>query len=232
MISNGTGNNEEEEEYEAVGVNQRHLIDKILARYATEFTLFRELCQNADDAKASKMTIEFTSESKSSTTAEGEVRRRGSSGSSNAAAPAQAKKKKRSRGIWGLLKSAVASAVEQIADVDAPSRVEKFYTAVTVKNDGDAFSDADWNRVKNIASGNPDESKVGFFGVGFYSVFSLAEEPKIVSGDRSLGFFWKGDQLFVSRVPRDGAHSALWTAADAGWTSFQLVSREPEPMPS
>jgi hypothetical protein len=38
---------------EAVEVNQRGLIEKILARYSGEYTVFRELLQNADDAQAS-----------------------------------------------------------------------------------------------------------------------------------------------------------------------------------
>ena len=40
---------------EAITVNQRALIDKILARYAAEFTVFRELLQNADDAGATRV---------------------------------------------------------------------------------------------------------------------------------------------------------------------------------
>lgn len=38
---------------EAVEVNQRGLIEKILARYSGDYTVFRELLQNADDAQAS-----------------------------------------------------------------------------------------------------------------------------------------------------------------------------------
>ncbi len=45
---------------ESVSVNQRHLIDKILARYSTEFTIFRELLQNSNDAGASQVVIKFT----------------------------------------------------------------------------------------------------------------------------------------------------------------------------
>ena len=41
---------------EAITVNQRALIDKILARYSAEFTVFRELLQNADDAGAVSYT--------------------------------------------------------------------------------------------------------------------------------------------------------------------------------
>ncbi|KAG1718293.1 hypothetical protein EDB19DRAFT_952071 [Suillus lakei] len=42
-----------------VEVNQRALVDKVLARYPEEFTVFRELLQNADDARATKVSIEF-----------------------------------------------------------------------------------------------------------------------------------------------------------------------------
>jgi hypothetical protein len=53
LLSSGT-------QEEKVQVNQRHLIDKILARYSAEFTIFRELLQNSNDAGASSVIIEFT----------------------------------------------------------------------------------------------------------------------------------------------------------------------------
>lgn len=37
-----------------------------------------------------------------------------------------------------------------------------------VKNNGQAFREEDWQRLKRIAEGNPDETKIGAFGVGFY----------------------------------------------------------------
>ncbi|KAF8555454.1 hypothetical protein OG21DRAFT_1483894 [Imleria badia] len=42
-----------------VEVNQRALIHKILARYPGQFTLFRELLQNSDDAQSSTVEIHF-----------------------------------------------------------------------------------------------------------------------------------------------------------------------------
>jgi HSP90 family molecular chaperone len=53
------------------------------------------------------------------------------------------------------------------------------------------------------SEGNPDESTVGMFGVGFYSVFSLSEEPIITSGQRYTVFTWKGNQLttFAAELP-------------------------------
>lgn len=40
-------------------VNQRALIDKVLARYSGEFTVFRELLQNSDDARSEEVEIRF-----------------------------------------------------------------------------------------------------------------------------------------------------------------------------
>ncbi len=45
-----------------VEVNQRALVDKLLARYKGDFTVFRELIQNADDAKATEIEIEVCSD--------------------------------------------------------------------------------------------------------------------------------------------------------------------------
>lgn len=45
---------------EAVEVNQRGLIEKILARYSGDYTVFRELLQNADDAQASVRHIHLS----------------------------------------------------------------------------------------------------------------------------------------------------------------------------
>lgn len=44
---------------EAVTVNQRALVEKILARYSGENTLYRELLQNADDASATTVELHF-----------------------------------------------------------------------------------------------------------------------------------------------------------------------------
>jgi HSP90 family molecular chaperone len=145
-----------------VSVNQRHLIDKILARYSTEFTIFRELLQNSNDAGASSATIIFRTNKK--------------------------------------------------------NRVE----TIEYKNNGRPFLPEDWARLRKIAEGNPDEQKIGFFGVGFYSLFSIAEEPFISSGNQCMAFFWKGDQLYtkVGEMPK---YEEL--------TTFLLEMREPEELP-
>src|SRR5262245_36502492 len=47
------------EDEEAVTVDTRALIDKVLARYSGEWTTLRELIQNAADAQATKVVVKF-----------------------------------------------------------------------------------------------------------------------------------------------------------------------------
>jgi len=92
-----------------------------------------------------------------------------------------------------------------------------------VKNDGVSFREEDWQRLKRIAEGNPDETKIGAFGVGFYSVFSECEEPFVSSGSEAMAFYWKGNQLFTrrGRLPKHDP-----------FTTFLLEYRTPtEPPP-
>ncbi|KAI9221451.1 hypothetical protein BC828DRAFT_404910 [Blastocladiella britannica] len=98
------------------------------------------------------------------------------------------------------------------------------FCALSYRNNGRIFTDADWHRLKSIAEGNPDETKIGFFGVGFYSLFSVCEEPFVRSGDTCLGFFWRGDALFAKRgkIPADQVDH---------WTNFSLDLREPQELP-
>lgn len=78
---------------------------------------------------------------------------------------------------------------------------------LVVSNNGEAFSSADWNRLKSIADGNPDETKIGAFGVGFYSVFADCDQPFVVSGNRTMAFYWKGNTLStkVATIPAEQA---------------------------
>ncbi|KAI9831960.1 MAG: hypothetical protein M1826_002688 [Phylliscum demangeonii] len=147
---------------EAVTVNTRALIDKVLARYSGEWTTLRELIQNASDASASKVTIRF--ETSPSTTV-----------------PAP---------------SSVDSSV-LIKHVCLHHTLKR----LVVSNDGHPFQPSDWSRLKRIAEGNPDETKIGAFGVGFYSVFADCEEPLVRSGSEALAFYWKSNALFTRRLP-------------------------------
>ena len=59
-------------------------------------------------------------------------------------------------------------------------RTPKRFTALSVTNrGGKMFDDGGWDRIVEIATGNPDENSVGHFGVGFYSVFAASELPRI-----------------------------------------------------
>jgi hypothetical protein len=147
-----------------VEVNQRALIDKILARYASAGAVYRELLQNSNDADATTAEIYF------STSKDGNI-------------------------------------VEQ----------------VVYRNNGMPFRTQDWSRLRKIAEGNPDVSKVGAFGVGAYTMFSICEEPLVISGTEALAFVWKGDALWTKSAPSK--------AKATPWTSFVLPSRDPYPLP-
>jgi hypothetical protein len=143
---------------EAVTVNTRALIDKVLARYSGDWTTLRELIQNAADASATKVVIRLET----------------------------------------LPSKTVA--LPQNADKPALlSHVVSHHTLyrLVVSNNGHSFADSDWARLKRIAEGNPDETKIGAFGVGFYSVFADCEEPFVISGDKTMAFVWKGNSLFT-----------------------------------
>ena len=68
-----------------------------------------------------------------------------------------------------------------------------------MSNDGSPFTSLDWSRLRNIAEGNPDETKIGAFGVGFYSVFSDCDQPFVISGNHTMAFYWKGNALFTKK---------------------------------
>ena len=148
------------EEEEAVTVNTRALIDKVLARYSGEWTTLRELIQNAADAQAKKVTIRFET-----------------------------------------LPSASVPLPQSQNPSDHLRHVLLHHTLKTllVSNDGDVFGENDWQRLKRIAEGNPDETKIGAFGVGFYSVFADCETPFVSSGKQTMAFYWKKDSLFTRR---------------------------------
>lgn len=153
-------------EFEQVSVNQRALIDKILARYASAGAVYRELLQNSNDANATEAEVHFTTKGEKNIVAQVEYR-----------------------------------------------------------NNGMPFRPQDWARLKKIAEGNPDESKIGAFGVGAYTMFSICEEPIVLSGNQALAFVWKGDALWTKTVDTN-------REKDNKWTTFVLPSRDPYPLPS
>jgi len=197
-----------------VEVNQRALIDKVLARYSGEFTVFRELLQNADDAGATAVQIMFE-------TTQFLNRRK-------AAATEGANEDSRRPGATMLPRTS-RDGNDTSAEAGSSSSVDRPLPALkdivigqwTFKNNGTIFREEDWNRLKKIggysilvvmsdytlrflidlclpAEGNPDEQKIGAFGVGFYSLFSVTEEPFVTSGTNWMGFYWKDGKDQVS----------------------------------
>lgn len=178
---------------ETVEVNQRALIDKVLARYSGEFTVFRELLQNSDDAQSSVVEIYFETEEY--------LRRKNGE-----------------------------DAMQPEDGVGFPDLKATPVSQWTFRNNGIVFRDEDWNRLRKIAEGNPDEEKIGAFGVGFYSLFSVTEEPFVISGGHGMQFYWKdktGDQLLVRR----GDLPSKDALQPNPWTTFEMTLREQGPVP-
>ncbi|KWU45472.1 hypothetical protein RHOSPDRAFT_28836 [Rhodotorula sp. JG-1b] len=178
---------------EQVSVNQRALVEKILARYSGEYTVFRELLQNSDDAAATNVELHFRARSGTDTSED---------------------------------------KLPTYASDSLPDLTTAKVNSIMVRNDGFVFRGEDWSRLTEIASGNPDETKIGAFGVGFYALFSLCDEPVVSSGNKVVGFYWKngGDQLYVKSAV---AEAGLRDVSDEGkpWTTFSMDVREPAPMP-
>ena len=80
--------------------------------------------------------------------------------------------------------------------------------ALIVMDDGAGFSPEAWERLVTIASGNPDPNKVGGFGVGFYSVFGVTDNPIVKSRTAELHFRWENDGLVVDRFDRPEAKTS------------------------
>lgn len=114
-----------------------------------------------------------------------------------------------------------------------PNLTKHLIHRIVARNDGIVFRDQDWARLRKIAEGNPDENKIGAFGVGFYSLWSICDAPVVVSGDTIMGFNWSErnpDQLVTRRGQNPSAKTDVTTSGKP-WTSFIMDVREPEPMP-
>jgi hypothetical protein len=103
-----------------------------------------------------------------------------------------------------------------------------------VTNNGQPFTTADWSRLKSIADGNPDETKIGAFGVGFYSVFADCDEPFVVSGDKAMAFYWKGNTLStkMSTVPPEQATPSTTFSLDYRQANQASPSFNPSKLPN
>ncbi|KAG8848062.1 hypothetical protein FRC20_002634 [Serendipita sp. 405] len=117
---------------ESVEVNQRALIDKVLARYSGEFTVFRELLQNADDAAATAVQIIFETKDY--------LERHKSTNSNEIKEGASV-----SNGISTISGGEVAD-----TDRPLPNLKDIILAQWTFKNNGTIFREEDWNRLKKI----------------------------------------------------------------------------------
>lgn len=61
-------------------------------------------------------------------------------------------------------------------------------------------------------------------------MFSICEEPLVISGDQALLFHWKGDALFT-KTAQNATESDV-APGNRPWTKFVLPSRDPYPLPS
>ncbi|CAM1508200.1 Fc.00g050480.m01.CDS01 [Cosmosporella sp. VM-42] len=161
------------EDEEAVTVDTRALIDKVLARYSGEWTTLRELIQNAADAQATTVSVK-----------------------------------------WETLPSTQVPLPNTTDRSELLKHVLSNHTLrrLVVQNDGQPFTSTDWGRLKRIAEGNPDETKIGAFGVGFYSVFADCEEPFVSSGSEAMAFYWKGNALFTKKSQLQADQASKHTA--------------------
>jgi hypothetical protein len=105
---------------------------------------------------------------------------------------------------------------------------------LAVTNNGQPFTSADWSRLKSIADGNPDETKIGAFGVGFYSVFADCDEPFVVSGDKTMAFYWKGNTLStkMASVPDGHPNSNTTFFLDYRQANQESPSFNPSKLPN
>ncbi|KAI1173675.1 hypothetical protein F4777DRAFT_556757 [Nemania sp. FL0916] len=161
------------EDEEAVTVDTRALIDKVLARYSGEWTTLRELIQNAADAQATTVKIR-----------------------------------------WETLPSTQVALPSMADRSEILKHIITHHTLrrLVIQNNGQPFTKTDWGRLKRIAEGNPDETKIGAFGVGFYSVFADCEEPFVSSGSEAMAFYWKGNALFTRKLQLSDAQRSSDTA--------------------
>lgn len=105
---------------------------------------------------------------------------------------------------------------------------------LVVTNNGQPFTPADWSRLKSIADGNPDETKIGAFGVGFYSVFADCDEPFVVSGDKTMAFYWKGNTLStkIANVPAEHSTQDTIFSLDYRQANAASPSYNPSKLPN
>jgi hypothetical protein len=190
-----------------VEVNQRMLIDKMLARYSSDFVVYRELIQNSDDAQATSFHLEITCDSsskvhhfesmnkdeieynqrQSATLLEGTGKLFCNHLTTNKARPT----------LENTDRLLINTFIDPLLtpEIDFHNCI---ITEVRTVNNGTPFTEADWKRVATIAEGNTNVDAIGQFGVGFFSVFSYSERPMIQSGKHCLAFVWQNGRSLTT----------------------------------
>ncbi|KAI6094603.1 hypothetical protein EDD16DRAFT_1721508 [Pisolithus croceorrhizus] len=190
-----TKQRQSQQEDAPVTVDTRVLIDKVLSRYSGEFTVFRELLQNSDDAGCDAAEIRFET-----------------------------------AGFLGSNSKAAANVGPAMLPDLRTTNVQN-RLAMDIRKPREAVS------IRRSASGNPDPQKVGAFGVGSHSLFSVTESPYVSSGgrtdsirlrsytipDKQMKFSWKDENQLCYRTC-DSPRTDLWT-------TFKMPLREAAPMP-
>ncbi|CAF1040266.1 unnamed protein product [Rotaria sordida] len=186
-----------------VEVNQRMLIDKMLARYSSEFVVYRELIQNSDDAQSTSFTLEITCDPSTSTINYESINKDDLSIN-------QRKRNNILEGIGQLFKNhwKPNNTINSNQDINDFSINDQYsfendfnnciITEIRTINNGNIFSEDDWKRVITIAEGNTNVDAIGQFGVGFFSVFSYSERPMIQSGKHCLAFSWQNGKSLTT----------------------------------
>ncbi|CAF4311774.1 unnamed protein product [Rotaria sp. Silwood2] len=180
-----------------VEVNQRMLIDKMLARYSSDFVVYRELIQNSDDAQATSFILKITCDPSTATSIyESKTKDYSTMNSMKSNNP---------------LEDIEHHTFDSNSIINDISPFENDFnnciiTEIRTINNGHIFSDDDWKRVITIAEGNTNVDAIGQFGVGFFSVFSYSERPMIQSGKHCLAFVWQNGKsltTFRKELPTD-----------------------------
>jgi len=174
-----------------VEVNQRMLIDKMLARYSSDFVVYRELIQNSDDAQSSSFTLEIKCDPTSSTLNYQSINKINSN---------QRSKSNILEGIGQLFKNSWGSNSNQDENNNSSENNLNncLINEIRTINNGNIFTEDDWKRVITIAEGNTNVDAIGQFGVGFFSVFSYSEKPIIQSGKYCLAFVWQNGKSLTT----------------------------------
>ncbi|KAJ3134361.1 hypothetical protein HK100_003665 [Physocladia obscura] len=185
---------------EKVEVNQRHLIDKILARYSAENTIFRELLQNSNDAGATAAEIHFkTTQQKPSLNS-------ATPPDTPKPLPAVSHSSSTSSSFFGSLVSSFVNTTTQLVALAPPlipaakKQPLPIVSQVVYKNNGRPFLPDDWARLRKIAEGNPDETKIGFFGVDLreqIEIPNIAEFGRFLANSLAFTKNLKKVEVFV-----------------------------------